>query len=305
LLAEAGFILEPNLDLLVWMLLGDLLDLLQGVFFKSFLGRRIRLVMARLGHQATVAQPVQQIVQPRQAVEFAKLLLNPGSQILGPPHAGVRVLGLLVQVVLDLLLLGIVQPALVATAAAVGESSHSLGVVLTHPMLDLPPREAQQLADLGSGLTLLGQPDDLHAYQETGISLLTDQTLEFFGAVMLCHMHGSPPCEKPACHTHQAGATLTRAKPRAKFNHGPYHWSLGLLFSQSLCRWRFELGAEVDPINEMVIHRPSEHAHGPTDPVLERDETGVLARGSVLDRFSRNAAKSRDARLPTIVGLPK
>jgi hypothetical protein len=66
--------------------------------------------MAGPRHQATVAQPVQQVVQPWQAVEFSKLLLNPGSQILGPPHAGVWILGLLIQIVLDLSLLGVAQP---------------------------------------------------------------------------------------------------------------------------------------------------------------------------------------------------
>lgn len=119
--------------------------------------------MAGPGHQATVAQPVQQVVQPRQAVEFSKLLLNPLPQILRPPHARVRVLGLLIQVILDLLLLGIAQPALVATPAAVGESVQSLCVVAVHPTLHQSPRHAQQAGDLRGGLPLLGQPDYLYA----------------------------------------------------------------------------------------------------------------------------------------------
>jgi hypothetical protein len=35
LLAEASLVLEPDLDLLAGMLLGDLLDLLQGLFLKA------------------------------------------------------------------------------------------------------------------------------------------------------------------------------------------------------------------------------------------------------------------------------
>jgi len=163
--------------------------------------------MAGPRHQATVAQPVQQVIQPWQAVEFSKLLLNPGLQIPGPPHAAVWILGLLIQVVLDLLLLGIAQPALVAAAATIDQSVQSLGVVLTYPMLQLPTGYAQHLADLGGGPALLGQPDDLYASQQTGILLPTDQALQFFEAVMLCHMHGSPPCEN------QHAIASVRAQP--------------------------------------------------------------------------------------------
>jgi hypothetical protein len=125
------------------------------------LGRRIGLVMPGTRHQATIAQPVQQVVQPRQAVEFPKLLLNPGSQILRSPYTRVGLGGLPIQVVLDLLFLGIGQPALVAAAATFAQSFQSLDVVLMHPMLDLPASQTQQLADLGGRLASLGQPDDL------------------------------------------------------------------------------------------------------------------------------------------------
>jgi len=119
----------------------------------------------------------------------------------------VRIGGLLIQVLPDLLLLGIAQPALVAAAAAIDQSVQSQGVVLMHPVLQLPARYAQHLADLGGRLALLGQPDDLDPQQQAGILLLTGQALEFLETVMLLDMHGSPPWEN------QHATALVRAQP--------------------------------------------------------------------------------------------
>jgi hypothetical protein len=164
-------------------------------------------VVTGSGHQATVAQPVQQVIQTREGIQHTELLVDPLSQILGPAYAGLRVVRLLIQVGMELLLLGIVQAALIAAAATLGQSFQALGVVAVDPRLYDSPRDPHELGDLRGGLALLGQQDHLQPQYHLCPSLLADQTLQFLDAVMFDDMHGSPPCEI------QHAIAIQRAQP--------------------------------------------------------------------------------------------
>lgn len=159
------------------------------------------------GHQATVAQPVQQAIEAGQAVQHAELLADPLPQILGPSHAGVGILGLLVEVGLDLLFLVGRQLPAVAAGASFGQSGQAAGVVASHPDLDDPPRDAEDLGDLRGRAALLGQQDHLQPQQQAGVGLFAHQVLQLQLTVMLGHMHGLSSLNSPASHTSESSAT--------------------------------------------------------------------------------------------------
>ena len=165
--------------------------------------------MPRARHQATVAQPVQQGVQARQAVQDPKLLADALLQVFRPSHTRLRIGGLLIEIGLQLLFLGVGQFPAVAAPPPLGQPFHPLGVVAIDPNLHDPSRDAEDLADLRGGMALLGQNDHLQPQQQPGVSLLAHQRLQLLQRIMFLDMHERSSLIRPTCHTRRKSATLT------------------------------------------------------------------------------------------------
>ena len=88
LLAEPGLVLVPDLDLRLGVSFGDRRDVLDDDLLEERLGLRVRLGVLRPRHQVAVAEPVQQLVDPVEAVAGGELLLQDPADVGAPQLAG-------------------------------------------------------------------------------------------------------------------------------------------------------------------------------------------------------------------------
>lgn len=112
-------------------------------------------------HQATVPEPVQQVVRPGQAVEHTELCFHPTPQILAAANAVVRVGRGAIEVLANLRFLVGAQVTMIAASATVRQAFETVGVVSLHPFLHRASVDAGGVYDLRRRSSLLGQDHHL------------------------------------------------------------------------------------------------------------------------------------------------
>src|SRR5208282_826795 len=192
LLAEAGFILEIGMNLLLGMRRGDGVDLLDDDLLEEFLDLGVGLLMLGPGHQAAVIEAMQQVIDRLPAQAHAEFLLQDAAQVLAAEGA-------------DAILGG--GPGLEAVseprhirrgqagrASGVGpllEGRQAPLVVAADPGLNGAARASQGPGDRGGGMALLGQDDGLMTQPDPFLREGFGQSLKFFEAVMAMDKHRS------------------------------------------------------------------------------------------------------------------
>jgi len=129
------------------------------------------------GHQAAVTQPVQQVIDAVEAVEHVEVLVDPLTQILTSANPVPRVRRGAVQVRTKRFFLIRGQVPVVA-AAAIPEALQTVLVIPLNPLLQAAAAHRKGLGDLGRGVALQGQDDDLQTYAPAGVLLLAGHLLE-------------------------------------------------------------------------------------------------------------------------------
>ena len=172
LLAEAGFILEIGMNLLLGMRCGDGVDLLDDDLLEEFLDLGVGLLMLGPGHQAAGIEAMQQVIDRLPAQAHAEFLLQDAVQVLAAEGA-------------DAILGGgpgleaVTEPRHIrrgqaGRASGVGpllEGRQAPLVVAVDPGLNGAARASQGPGDRGGGVALLGQHDGLMTQYSTCRSL--------------------------------------------------------------------------------------------------------------------------------------
>jgi hypothetical protein len=173
LLAEAGLILMPDLDLFAGVRFRDRLDLIDDHLLEDRLEFRIGVLVLGSGHEAAVVEAIQELVDPVEAVAGAELLLQDAADV-GAPQGADAVLGARrgINPLEETALLGAGQDRCPAGMGAVGQRLQAAAVVRRDPGLDGAAADAQGAGDVGCGVALLGQGDRLHAGPGAGLAAL-------------------------------------------------------------------------------------------------------------------------------------
>ena len=222
LLAKPGLVLVPDLDVLVGVLCRDRRDVLDDDLLEELLGLGVRLGMLWPRHQVAVAEPVEQPVNPAEAVAGTELLLQEPADVAAAPLPGL-VLGARrgVDVLQEGALQVMGQSRSAAGVGAVRQRVQTARVVGGHPRLDGAAAEAQGAGDLACGIALLGQDDGLHPGPGACRAKLPGRLLKAVQRVVVLDAHEwmSLPIRvrKPS-----PGTTKQRMAGCAEFSSVPY-----------------------------------------------------------------------------------
>ena len=173
LLAEAGLVLEPDLDLLLGVGLPDGLDLLDDDLLEDRLQLLVGVLVLGPGHQAAEAEAMQQVVDGLEAQEHAELPLEDAAEV-GAVEGADAVLGRGAGLE-PLAEAGQFRPGQAGRATGVGPLAQRLGaaaVVAGDPGLDGADAAAEGRGDPGGGAALGGEDDGLVAEPDPLLVLL-------------------------------------------------------------------------------------------------------------------------------------
>src|SRR5512135_3423622 len=193
-LAEAGLVLEPELDLLVGMRLLDRLDLIDDDLLEDLLEFLVGILVLGSGHQAAETELVQQVVNGLEAQEHAELVLEDALEVAAVERTD-AVLGLRPRL----------QPLLEAEPLRPGEARRSSGmgplgervrttlVELGDPGLDGAWATAEGVGDPVGGAALAGENDRLRAEPDAFLGDVFGPALEFVEGQVVVDIHGEAP----------------------------------------------------------------------------------------------------------------
>ncbi len=173
------------------MLRRDGVDLLDDDLLEKLLHLGVGILVLGPGHQAAVAEAMEQVIDRLEAHLDAEFLLEDPLDVESPQGANIVLgTGQLVQALLQPGVLLRVQPWRTPATRSLVEGLDPPAIVLGDPILDGLERASQGLGDVLCGPSLFGQDDGLDAAPESLLGNRLDDVVELFCGMVIGDEHG-------------------------------------------------------------------------------------------------------------------